>query len=421
MKPVNPRMPGHRFIAVPRGKAKALGAIGSAVLLSCTFAGCAPGGETTPADDASPTIDLEVTTGAFEAELKGIHDSGSFPGATAAFALPDGRVGAVAVGVSDREQQTPMTQDHRMLSGSIGKTFVAATALQLIQEGKLELDATVSSLLGHNDWYTQVPNGDIMTVRQLLNHSSGVPDHVYTDAYAQAVSSERSANPDLSFPPERQVSFVLGLDPLFPAGEGYQYTDTGYILLGLVIEQAGGEAYYDTMTRRFLEPLGLSLTSPSNTRDLPGLAAGYLDPEHPFGLPEKTATDGVMAFNPGSEWTGGGLATNPQDLVRWAKALYEGELLDDATQEMLFGINVARDQSDLRFYGAGVFTYDSELGDVVGHGGWFPGWRSQLIYLPEHEIAVAVQMNTDVDVNPYEAAERLAQVVIDQVAAPPPA
>ncbi len=380
--------------------------------------GCgAPEESTTVADGggASGQGGLDVISSAFEAELRNVHETSTFPGATAAFALPDGRTGAVAVGVSDREQQTPMTKDHRMLSGSIGKTFVAATALQLIQEGKLELDAKVSSLLGHNDWYAQVPNAETMTVRQLLNHSSGVPDHVYTEAYAEAVSTERAANPELSFPPERQVSFVLGMDPLFPAGESYQYTDTGYILLGLVIEKAGAQAYYETLGERFLEPLGLQLTSPSNTRDLPGLAAGYLDPEHPFGLPEKTATDGVMAFNPGSEWTGGGLATNSQDLVRWAKALYEGELLDAATQELLFGINVARDESQERFYGAGVYTYASELGHVVGHGGWFPGWRSQLIYLPEHDIAVAVQMNTDVDVDPYTAAERLAQVVLDQI------
>ena len=122
------------------------------------------------------------------------------------------------------------------------------------------------------------------------------------------------------------------------------------------------------------------------------MASGYLGGESPYGLPNKVADEGVMIFNPLTEWTGGGYVSNPQDLVRWAKALYEGEVLaSPSLADMLESGYRGEDAEDV--YGLAVFIVDNELGRIIGHGGQFPGWRSSMYYHPEKQIAVALQVN----------------------------
>lgn len=201
-----------------------------------------------------------------------------FPGATAAYVLPDDTVGVVATGMADRDAQIPMTVRSRMLAASIGKTFVGATAIALAQEGILDLDASISQYVGEVLWFSRLPNHQNITLNHLLTHRSGLPDHVHLDSFAVAVS-RRWQDPGNPFPPESLIEFVLDQPPLFEPGAGWAYSDTGYILAGLVIEAATGERYCDEIQTRFLTPLGLTLTSPSDRRWLPGLAAA----DNPFG------------------------------------------------------------------------------------------------------------------------------------------
>lgn len=359
-------------------------------------------------------IDVNAASARFQKRLDALRSRHGFPGATAAFALADGRIVTVATGLADREEQIAMKPDSRMLSGSIGKTFVAALALQLVAEGKLSLDRPIKTWLGAEPWFDRLPGGNQITLRHLLTHSSGLPDHVYSPEYAHAVKSERNAEPDRIFPPRRLVNFVLDKELLFPVGEGYQYTDTGYILVGLIIEKAGGRPYYEQLQSRILGPLELTLTSPSNKRELTSLAPGHLAEDNRFGLPQKNAELGLMRFNPGTEWTGGGLCSNPRDLVRWAMALYRGGLFETRWQRELLASKVPRDDSGERFYGLGVYVSQTPLGTSLGHGGWFPGWRSSMQYFPNHELAVAVQLNTDVDVDPTAYAIELARTIVAQ-------
>ena len=196
-------------------------------------------------------------------------------GLTAAIALPDGSVATVATGVADAEAGTPMTSDSRMLAASIGKSFVAMTALSLESDGVLSRSDLVSRHLGDLDWLTRLPNHTTMTVGDLLRHTSGLPDHVHLRG-CQSEMAMRVASGSGAFAPEEAITFVLDTDPLFSAGEAWAYSDTGYLLLGLVIERAGGAAYFDVMAERFLAPLGLTATTPSDKPTLPGLAAGHV-------------------------------------------------------------------------------------------------------------------------------------------------
>lgn len=112
-----------------------------------------------------------------------------------------------------------------------------------------------------------------MTICDLLRHGAGLPDHMHMESL-QAEMAARMAAGGAAMPPEEAISFVLDAAPLFPAGSGRAYTDTGYLLLGLAIEAAVGRAFYHIVAERFLRPLGLESTEPSDRPDLPGLAVG---------------------------------------------------------------------------------------------------------------------------------------------------
>ncbi len=347
-----------------------------------------------PASDDSP----DATT-QFQEKLDALRQEYGFPGATAAYALADGTTGIVATGLADLESEMPMRPSSRMLAASIGKTFVSATVLGLAQEGKLGLDDPVSRWLDNAPWFGRLPNRDSMTIRHLLTHRSGLANHVDTPAFAQAFS-DNWHKPGTPIGPTQLVEFVLDEPALFAAGEGWSYTDTGYVLLGMVVEAVTGRDFYHEVENRFLGPLGLDRTAPSNRHELPGLAAGYMAVDNPFGLPMKTLLEnGRMAWNPAIEWTGGGFVSNSRDLVIWAKALFEGRAMDGAyIDELLRGAPISDDTPDVRF-GAGVAIRTSgPIGAWYSHGGWIPGYVSSLRYYPELRVAIAFQINTDIGI-----------------------
>jgi D-alanyl-D-alanine carboxypeptidase len=157
-----------------------------------------------------------------------------------------------------------------MLAGSVGKTFVAATMLQLAQEGKLNLDDKIERWFKDDAWFKRLPNATSVTVRMLLNHSSGIPNQDITSLVRAVL-----ANPDRSWKPEELIAFVLDKKPLFVAGEDHSYTDTNYLMVGMIIERITDQTLYREVTRRFLKPLNLAHTIPQEGRIIPGLINGY--------------------------------------------------------------------------------------------------------------------------------------------------
>jgi D-alanyl-D-alanine carboxypeptidase len=308
-------------------------------------------------------------------------------------------VTVVASGFADRELGVAMREDSRLLSASIGKSFVAALALWLNLEKTIELDAKISRWLGERGWFARLPNGPEITLRMLLDHGSGIPDHIYEPECAEW-RRQRIHQPDVALTPEQMVGFILDKPPLFAAGTQFSYSDTAYILAGMVIEKATGRAYYDLLQERFLTPLNLDRTRPSNVRELPGLASGYLLEGGAFGRgpgwPQKNVIDGKMIFNPASEWTGGGLATNPRDLVSWALALYDERAFPGPYLDELLRVNPDVESARKRVGGAyalGVIVRDTEFGPAYGHTGGMPGFTGSMTYYPTHRLALAIQIN----------------------------
>ena len=347
------------------------------------------------AASAAPPHSLDKTTVAeVQARLDGAVQEHGLPGATAAIVTGDGRLVSFASGLSDREIGRKMTPDTRMMSGSIGKMFVSAVALSLVQDGVLDLDAPISQWLGQDSDYAKLPNYGAITVRMLLGHNSGLVDHVYMDSF-WTVARERSKDADFAFAPKDLVAFGYGTKPLFKPGEGFHYTDLGYILLGLVIEKASGESYYTLLQQRFLYPLALSSTGPSNGRVFNGLAQGYLDASNPLLGEQGTAlSGGVFQINTSSEWTGGGLVTSAGDLAEWAADLFEGRTRLGTKYAMEMVAKPGETGKPGR-YGLGVYVFDTEFGPLYGHGGWFMGYRSFVGYFPGCHVSAAIQMNTE--------------------------
>src|SRR5262245_16451537 len=260
-----------------------------------------------------------------------MRDSCDFPGVTVGVAAPDGRTLGVSGGYSDLESARALKPTHRMLAGSIGKTFVSAVTLQLVEEGKLELDGKIEKWLGDRPWFDRLPNARRITLRMLMNHTSGIPEHVLNKDFIKTLREQ----PDKVWKPEELIAFILERKPLFEAGEGWAYADTNYILVGMIFERVSGRTVYGEVARRILRPLRLKGTTPSDSRLIFGLIPGYVSPNSPFGFDGRTIIDGEFVINPQMEWCGGGFASTSEDLAKWAKLLYEGRVLRQATLEQL--------------------------------------------------------------------------------------
>lgn len=363
----------------------------SSVLLSLLLALISPvfsQGSSRP--EAGQAARLERLRRVVQAKLDELRAGAEFPGATVGFVMPDGGTASVASGLADVEKNISLAPSDRMLSGSIGKTYVAAVALQLVQEGKLNLDEKVERWLGREAWFDRLPNARNISVRMLMNHTSGIPEHVLEKEFDSALQK----SPDKVWAPEELIAYILDRKPLFAAGQGWSYADTNYILVGMIIEKITRKSFYSELDRRILKPLKLTRTSPSDRRVLAGLIPGYSRANSPFGYEGRMVIDGRFVLNPQFEWTGGGLVTTAEDLARWAKALYEGRAFrKELLATMTDAVPAKTGKGDK--YGLGVQVRQSDWGPSFGHGGWFPGYISEMEYFPERRIAVAIQFNTD--------------------------
>lgn len=342
-----------------------------------------------------------------------------FPGATAAFILDDGDASVLSTGYDDIEQELKMTPESRMLSGSTGKSFVAALVLDLSLRQRFSLHTPIKKWIGDRSWFSKLPNGDKLTLQMLLRHQSGLTDHIHDKDFISTMrNGMNEQGPAYYLTPEEIVELVINKEPLFPAGEGYHYSDTNYILVGIVIEEITGEDYYNLLQKRLLDPLQLQKTSPADHRNLEGLASGYIKNEIPFDLPQKVTKGGRLVYHPVTEWTGGGLITNSLDLARWAKMLYEGKALkQDYLDELLDSVpkdatEQARYESEVR-YGLGVTIYKTSLGYAYGHQGWTPGYLSIFAYYPQFGVSVGMQVNATGTYELESYVEEIAKTVLD--------
>jgi D-alanyl-D-alanine carboxypeptidase len=326
-----------------------------------------------------------------QAALQHWQESASFPGASLGVVRGNEAPQGLVVGWADKERKVAMKPTDRMLQGSVGKTYVAAVVLQLVQEKKLVLDEKLSVYLGKEPWFGRLPNAAELTLRQLMRHTSGLVRFEFKDEFVR----DLLAHPDKVWKPEERLAYIFDTKAPFAAGQGWEYSDTNFIVLGMVIEHITRSRYYDEAKKRLLKPFQLKDTLPSDRRRIPRLVQGYAGKDNPFGGSDTMLKDGQLAFNPQVEWCGGGMASTAKDLARWGKQLYETKAFSqELHEEQVHGVP-AQLGPDVT-YGLGTMIRPTPLGVAWGHSGFFPGYLTELLYFPEHKLSMALQVNTSV-------------------------
>ena len=349
----------------------------------------------------------------FQEKLNEWHLAGKFPGATLGVVLADGESFGLAVGHSDRGKKTPMRFDDRMLAGSTGKTFAAATAFQLVSEGKLSLDDKVEKYLGSEPWFDRLPNSHQITIRQLMNHTSGLVRYEFKKEFTDLLT----ADPMKVWTPEERLAYLFDEKPPFEAGKGWDYSDTNYIVLGMIIERVTRKPFYDEARRRLIRPLKLSNTIAQEGPVMKGVIQGYAGEGNPFGGKDAMIENGRFVVNPQLEWTGGGWASTSLDLARWAKMYFEGKAFSSTLlPQVLDGVPAPMLGKDAK-YGLCVIIRNTAAGISYGHSGFFPGYLTDMMYFPDGKFAVSVQVNTsvgrDLGKPPGRVLAEIAQIIKD--------
>jgi D-alanyl-D-alanine carboxypeptidase len=310
-----------------------------------------------------------------------------FGGATVGVVLPDDQVLEFAVGLSDIAAQTPMEPDHRMLGGSTGKIFLSASIMQLVETGEIALDDKLESYLGHHTWYQRLQNASKISIRNLLQHSSGLSRYILEPDFQVDLRKD----PDRQWEPSELVSYVLDKDPLFEAGSAFAYSDTNYILLGMVLETVKRNSMYEYIDNHILKPGKLDRVSPQLSRRIEKLAVGYSSDDDPF-YQGVVVENGIYKHNLQFEYGGGGFVNNARDLARAGKLIYENTFFkEELMEEFLNGISAEGLRGQ---WGLGVHINNSAIGTSYGHSGFFPGYISQMLYFPDHGFSIAFQVNT---------------------------
>jgi len=280
-----------------------------------------------------------------------------------------------AFGTSDVASNAPMQLDDHVRIASITKTFTAVATLQLVDDGRLSLDDTLSKFV------EGVDNGHRISVRNLLGMMSGIYDFTSDDKFLKDFTD----NPLMSFAPQDVIDILKRHKPDFGPGEKVSYCDTNYILLGMIVEKVTSEPVQTTITEKILKPLGLGHTSFPTAPAIPEpFAHGYYAGEDGKGeFKDYTAT------NPALAWTAGAMISTLEDLRAWAKALATGALLTPAThaEQMKFGTITTKPL--YVGYGLGIGNF----GGLLGHNGAIFGYTTAMFYWPDADAMVVLAGN----------------------------
>jgi D-alanyl-D-alanine carboxypeptidase len=280
-------------------------------------------------------------------------------------------------GVADRTTgAAPRPTDHTRI-GSVTKTFTGTLILQLVDEGRLRLDETIDR------WFPTLPNASAITIRDLGAMSSGIASY---SADPSAVD-RYLGRPHTTWSPDELIAAGSALPRRFAPGEGFDYSNTNFILLGEIVEQIVGKPLAQVMRDKLFAPLGMRHTSYLPVTRLPAPAwRGYTVQGSTNGA-VRDATN----WSPTFAGAAGQIVSTLGDLRRWTVALGSGALLKPATQRARLVPNPASR--------AGGRAYDFALGNARGwlmHSGELPGFNTQVAYLPQRRLAIVVLANSDV-------------------------
>ncbi|MGW4745805.1 serine hydrolase domain-containing protein [Streptomyces sp. NPDC004290] len=355
----------------------------SATLIAALAAGLAPATSAFAAPPAPaaaravPAPDMAGVAAALDSAM-----ANGAPGAMARFSGPDG-VRSRTVGVRDRVSGALMDINARFRVGSVSKTFSSVVLLQLVEEGRLELDAPVDRYLPG-----LLPD-DRITVRHLLTHRSGLAD--YTDAMFNDTVPGFEAVRNRVFSYRELVDLSLREPRTTEPGVSYKYSNANFVVVGMLIEKLTGRPVSDAYQRRIFTPLKLTSTSyvHPDTRIAGLRVRGYLHPDA-AGDPLVDSTEQTVSW----AQSAGAVISSPADLNTFTSALMRGRLLSPAMLEAMTTVTPT-DATNTRFYGLGLRRYDLSCGTrVYGHTGTVQGFYTYAFSTGDGRRSLSALANT---------------------------
>ena len=294
-------------------------------------------------------------------------------------AMPRGPMGAIAIvqrgsartvhraGVSDRNRRNPIRSTDHMRMASTSKAFSGAVALALVDQGMLSLDDTIGQRLP-----TLPAAWAPVTLRQLLDHTSGLPDFTKSTTYLDTLRRDTRT---VFLPHELLLSYVADQPPLFPPGTQFNYSNSDNIVVALMAEQATGRPYDALLASLVYEPLGLNETSLPDGFHLP---APYL---HGYDNQGARPQDLSIVASASAVWASGGVVSSPLDANAFARGYVGRKLFGQATQAEQLRLVKGHSEPTgpgANLAGLGIFRYRTRCGTVYGHTGNFPGYTQFL-------------------------------------------
>ncbi|MBB3118254.1 serine hydrolase domain-containing protein [Pseudoduganella violacea] len=280
-----------------------------------------------------------------------------------------------AYGLANLEQKTPLAPAMSLRVGSVTKQFTAAAIMLLAEQGKLKVGDSITSHL--QDYPEQ---GKTITIEHLLTHTSGIPNYTALPGFGEIVQKTMSVNEMIAFFKDKPLQFA--------PGERFSYSNSGYFLLGAIIEKVSGQKYADYMRQHIFAPLQLNSTfyDSDECRAQP-CVAGYS--KRSWG-----GFEGTQVISMTLPYAAGALRSSVDDLARWNAAIVEGKLLKPETWRRMrtaYTLNNGKAAN----YGYGWFVGTFKDQPMYEHGGDIPGFSARTQYLPESGIYVAVITNRD--------------------------
>jgi len=334
----------------------------------------APAGEVTAAEATA----LQETLDSVRAAL-------DVPGASVAVIVADGRIWLGASGIANGAGEA-VSSEMLFDVGSITKTFTSALVLDLAAAGVLELEDPLTK------WLPDFPNADGVTIRQLLQHTSGLHNYSENPEYIPALRSDFTR----VWTPEDSYAYMQ--EPYFAPREGWHYSNANYQLLGQVVERTTGESYAAQLRTRILEPNGLEQTFHEAGEEVRGRRAHAFVDINGDGRPEDLTSLVPTTSFVTSAGAAGAIVTTAADLARWARSLYQGEV---ARGEWFEALTDWVERGDGMQYGLGVIRYTPDDQPLFGHKGNTVGYSASVWHAPGAGVTVAVLTNAHlVDVTP---------------------
>jgi D-alanyl-D-alanine carboxypeptidase len=347
------------------------------------------------------------------------------PGAAVMVRSPGLGDWSATFGTRRRDGTQPVTLGDHLRIGSNTKPMTGTVILQLVDEGALRLDAPVST------YRPDVPNGDHITITQLLNMRSGLYNYSESLAFNQALDQ----TPAHVWTPDELLAIAFQQPPYFAPGTGYHYSNTNTILLGLLIEQMTGDSASAAFQKRLFDPLGLTQTV------LPPRDSAAIADPHPqgymYGTNAETAASAVLSAeqqaaaaagslqpndvtdaSPSWAWTAGSGISTADDLVQWVQVLVGGGLLSTAMQAQRLASMLPVDPAAPAGIGYGLGL--AKLGPMFGHTGEIPGFNSVALYDPAQDLTVVTWASLNAAPDGRPPATTMAQAIIAQLYGPPP-